>query len=76
MKKIIGWLETSSERPKGVAQYDGRTKAYLAPWEALFLNEHGILCRKWYPQGKGLTAMVVNQVVAPKQIRKNFGKLT
>ena len=72
MNKIIGWLETSSERPKGVAQYGGRTKAYLAQWEALFLNEHGILCHKWYPQGKGLTGMVVNQVVAPKQIRKRI----
>ena len=36
----------------------------------LFLNEHGILCRKWYPQGKGLTGIVVNQVAAPKQIRE------
>ena len=72
MKKIIGWLETSSERPEGVTQYDGRTKAYLAQWEALFLNEHGILWRKWYPHGKGLTGMVVNQVVAPQQIRKRI----
>ena len=70
MNKVISWLETSSERPRGVAQYDGRTKAYLALWEALFLNEHGILCRKWYPQGKGLIGIVVNQVVAPKQIRQ------
>ena len=37
MKKIIGWLETSSERPKDVAQYDGQTKAYLAQWEAYFV---------------------------------------
>ena len=50
MNRVIGWLETSSERPRGVAQYDGRSKAYLAQWEALFLNKHGILCRKWYPQ--------------------------
>ena len=26
MNKVIGWLETSSKRPRGVAQYDGRTR--------------------------------------------------
>ena len=74
MNKVIEWLETSSERPRGAARYEGRTKAYLAQWEALFLNEHGILCRKWYPQGKGLTGIVVNQVAAPNQIRERILK--
>ena len=72
MNRIIGWLETSSEYPKGVAQYDGQTHSYLAQWEALFLNEYGILCRKWYPQEKGLDDMMFNQIVAPKQIRKRI----
>ena len=45
MNRIIGWLETSSEWSQGVAQYDGWTNAYIAQWEALFLNEHGILCQ-------------------------------
>ena len=35
MNKVIGWLETSSERPRGVTQYEGRTKAYLAQWEGI-----------------------------------------
>ena len=72
MNRIIGWLETFSEFPKGVAQYDGRTKSFLAQWEALFINKHGILCRKWYPQKKGLDDMMFNQIVAPKQIRKRI----
>ena len=70
MNRIFVWLKTSSECPQGVAQYDGQTNTYLAQRVALFLNEHDILCRKWYPQEKGLEDMMFNQIVAPKHIER------
>ena len=72
LAKIITWLETSPERPKSAAAFNWRTKSYLNQWDALFLNEKDILCRKWYPQGKGTHGQEVRQIVAPKEVRNRI----
>ena len=72
LARIITWLETSPERPKSAAAFNWRTKSYLNPWDALFLNEKDILCRKWYPQGKETHGQEVMQIVAPKEVRNRI----
>ena len=69
LKREISWLETPTQNPSGVSKYDRRAKVYLGQLENLYLNEQGILCRKWYPQSKGLMVQMISQVVAPREIR-------
>ena len=72
MARIITWLGKSPECPRSAAAFDWRTKSYLNQWDALFLNEQDLLCRKWYPQGKGAQGKVVKQIVAPKEVRNRI----
>ena len=58
MARIIGWLEKFLQLLKGIAQYDGQTKAYLTQWDTLNANEQGLLCCEWYPQGKGMSELL------------------
>ena len=36
------------------------------------MNEKDILCRKWYPQGKGTHGQEVRQIVASKEVRNRI----
>ena len=72
LSKVIKWLESSPERPKDAAQYDGLTRTYLNQWESLCLNGQGILCREWVPQSRQGSKQAVMQIVAPTEIRKRI----
>ena len=69
LARVIGWLEKLPQLPKGIAQYNGQTKAYFTQLDTIYINEQGVLCQKWYPQGKGITELEVSQIVAPCEIR-------
>ena len=53
LARIISWLKKSPQLPKGIAQYDGQTKAYPTQWVTLYINEQGVLCQNGTPRGRG-----------------------
>ena len=72
LARITTWLEKSPERQRSAAAFDWQTKSYINQWDALFMNEKDLLCRKWYPPGKGAQGQVVKQIVAPKEVRNRI----